>query len=417
MGRIAFISHASQDVEPAQKICDFLEQHEISCWVAPRDVRPGQEYAAEIMQGLSESEVLVLVLSEHANDSIYVKREVERAVSSGKPIFPVRIREVKPAQALEFFIASSQWIDAWKPPLEQYLQRLAEAIRSATGRTGSTADTRSAPPHTVTASTGAEPDTRSRRGAGLIIAVAVIVGVLVVAGWFGYQQFLSRLAPAQVAKAPSSQDRSPARETVPRAEAPGKSCPQVPASFAGVLQAVSGQGGAERYNTIRRLANEGCIPVSLTTDQMLTIVNGSAHRISAIRTLIDSLPKPLTAEDILKIVQPVKGAERYNTIGLIAQKNWLPAHLNTDQMLTIIDGSAHRLGAIRKLVDSLPKPLTAEDILKIVQPVKGPERYSTIGLIAKTERVPGDLSSDHIYAIVDSSSNPKQAEKLLRKAR
>src|SRR6185295_4913571 len=75
--------------------------------------------------------VFVLVLSEHANTSEFVKREVERAVSKGKPIFPVRVREVVPSKSLELFISSAEWIDAWQPPIEQYLERLAESIRSA----------------------------------------------------------------------------------------------------------------------------------------------------------------------------------------------------------------------------------------------------------------------------------------------
>jgi hypothetical protein len=103
----------------------------VSCWIAPRDVRPGSEYASEIIDGIKSSAVFVLVLSEHANTSEFVKREVERAVSKGKPIFPVRVREVIPSKSLELFISSAEWIDAWQPPIEQYLERLAESIRSA----------------------------------------------------------------------------------------------------------------------------------------------------------------------------------------------------------------------------------------------------------------------------------------------
>ena len=73
----------------------------------------------------------MLVLSENANESIYVKREVERAVSKGKPVFPIRVREVMPSKSLELFISSAHWIDAWKPPMEKYLERLAQSISAA----------------------------------------------------------------------------------------------------------------------------------------------------------------------------------------------------------------------------------------------------------------------------------------------
>jgi hypothetical protein len=131
MAKTAFISYASEDEAVATTISAFLERNGVSCWIAPRDVRPGADYATEIIDGIETSAVFVLALSEHANDSLFVKREVERAVSKGKPIFPVRVREVLPSKSLELFISSAEWIDAWQPPIEQYLGRLAESIRSA----------------------------------------------------------------------------------------------------------------------------------------------------------------------------------------------------------------------------------------------------------------------------------------------
>jgi hypothetical protein len=131
MAKTAFISYASEDQSVAATISEYLERSGVSCWIALRDVRPGADYASEIIDGIESSSVLVLVLSEHANSSEFVKREVERAVSKGKPIFPVRVREVAPSKALELFISSAEWIDAWHPPIEQYLGRLADSIRSA----------------------------------------------------------------------------------------------------------------------------------------------------------------------------------------------------------------------------------------------------------------------------------------------
>ena len=131
MAKTAFISYATDDESTANAIATYLERNQVSCWIAPRDVSPGEDYAAAIIDGIESSAVFVLVLSEHANESKFVKREVERAVSKGKPVFPVRVREVAPSKSLELFISSTEWIDAWQPPLEQYLGRLAESIRSA----------------------------------------------------------------------------------------------------------------------------------------------------------------------------------------------------------------------------------------------------------------------------------------------
>ena len=132
-----FVSYASPDRDLAFRIVAYLEKEGIACWVAPRDVPPGLEYGDAILRGIEQSRACVLVLSEHSNDSQFVRKEVERAVSKSKPVLPVRIREVSPSGSLEFFISSSQWIDAWKSPMEQNLPPLVAAIK-AIGQPGAT---------------------------------------------------------------------------------------------------------------------------------------------------------------------------------------------------------------------------------------------------------------------------------------
>ncbi|MFZ2870530.1 toll/interleukin-1 receptor domain-containing protein, partial [Zavarzinia sp.] len=123
-----FISHASEDREFAEKVTAYLEQRGVKCFIAPRDIRPGADYAEQIIDGLDAAGAIVFLLSENSNKSIFVRKEIERSVSKGKNVFTVRIREVTPARALELFVSSEQWIDAWRPPITQYLDRLAEGI-------------------------------------------------------------------------------------------------------------------------------------------------------------------------------------------------------------------------------------------------------------------------------------------------
>lgn len=128
MGKTAFISHASEDAARATEVCAALEAQGISCWIAPRDVTAGQDYGSEILDGIAGCAVFVLLLSARANASGFVQREVERAVSKGKPIFPVRLEAVTPAKALELFVSSAHWIDAWESPRDAHWKRLADAI-------------------------------------------------------------------------------------------------------------------------------------------------------------------------------------------------------------------------------------------------------------------------------------------------
>lgn len=121
----AFISHASEDRDAAQAICKALETKGLTCWMAPRDVRAGKVYLDEIILGIEASHCLVLVLSGNANKSNFVRNEVERAYSKGRPIFPVRIEEVQPSRGLELLVSTAHWIDAWHGDLNAHVAKLA----------------------------------------------------------------------------------------------------------------------------------------------------------------------------------------------------------------------------------------------------------------------------------------------------
>ena len=229
-----FVSYASQDRDVAFRIVGFLEEQGISCWVAPRDVPPGVEYGQAIISGIEQSQALVLILSDQSNDSMFVRKEVERAVSKTKPVLPVRIREVTPSGSLEFFISSAQWVDAWKSPMEQHLLPLVGAIK-ALGQPGA-APVRSA---------ALPPPRRSSMpllvGTGLAAALAAAAG----AWWYASKTPAttapmatsppapaSTTAPAPAATAPPVAPPAPAPatpEAAPPAAAPTPSVAAAPA--------------------------------------------------------------------------------------------------------------------------------------------------------------------------------------------
>ncbi|QYY37301.1 protein kinase [Ruficoccus sp. ZRK36] len=142
----AFISHASSDAKDALKLVEALEKRGLSCWVAPRNIRPGKEYAEEIIHGLRQSHTLILMLSEAANESPFVRREVERAVHHRKPIFPVRLQSVSPAQSLELFISSTHWVDLSPDSLDAIADKLARELQSVMFPTQAPSGSTTSPP-------------------------------------------------------------------------------------------------------------------------------------------------------------------------------------------------------------------------------------------------------------------------------
>jgi tetratricopeptide (TPR) repeat protein len=126
---MVFISHSSKDRPTADAICSHLESAGIKCWIAPRDIEPGATWTKGIMQGLDACRVLILVLSEHANDSDHVQREVAKAFSSRLAVIPFRIKDVLPNQSLSYFLDTVQWLDASTPPLQKHLGTLSERVK------------------------------------------------------------------------------------------------------------------------------------------------------------------------------------------------------------------------------------------------------------------------------------------------
>jgi hypothetical protein len=126
----AFISYSSKDKTAANAACATLESAGVRCWIAPRDITPGGEYGAAIIEGIDQCRVMVLIFSSSANESRQVHREIERAVSKGVTIVPVRIDEVTPTKSMEYFLGAIHWLDALTPPIEQHLQQLAETVKA-----------------------------------------------------------------------------------------------------------------------------------------------------------------------------------------------------------------------------------------------------------------------------------------------
>jgi len=219
----AFVSHASEDYVVAKAICRMLEERGISCWIAPDDLVAGRSYGKEIIKGIEEASVTLLLLSRHSNVSQFVCREIERAVSKHKPVLPVRLEDVQPSDDLELFVAANQWIDVWPSPRAETLDRLADAIRQS--RAASMAVPVAAKPEIRSEGTGGEqPPPRPVLARKLVLAgcagIAVIAGA---AAWQMAGRSATPAAPAVVVPAtqaqrpaqaepmPASQDRRPAQ--------------------------------------------------------------------------------------------------------------------------------------------------------------------------------------------------------------
>ena len=88
-----FISYSSKNKAVADALCHFLEEKKIRCWIAPRDILPGQDYAEAIALAMSEVKCFILVYSAFSLASQWVKKETNLAVTREKIIIPFRIED------------------------------------------------------------------------------------------------------------------------------------------------------------------------------------------------------------------------------------------------------------------------------------------------------------------------------------
>ncbi len=127
-----FISHSSRNAVEARLILGGLEDRGVKCWIAPRDITPGQTWADAIMEGIMASKTMVILLSTESNLSQQVLNEILQAVHKGLIVIPVRLEDVLPTRAMEFFLGPRHWMDAFPPITAAHLDRLAAILDVST---------------------------------------------------------------------------------------------------------------------------------------------------------------------------------------------------------------------------------------------------------------------------------------------
>ena len=140
-----FVSYSSADAAIAVEACNALERLGHSCWIAPRDVVPGEFYADGIVRAIDAARVVLLVLSQHASTSPHVLREIERATSKRRAVLTLRIDLAPMPPALEYFLNAAHWLDASASGVTAILPTLVDAVSRLVDPAASSIKTPAAP--------------------------------------------------------------------------------------------------------------------------------------------------------------------------------------------------------------------------------------------------------------------------------
>lgn len=115
-----FISHSSKDKELAREIYEYLKSNGIRPWIDFYDIPSGTKYARAIIDGIKNSRVILIILSENANDSENIINEVDNAHNLRKEMLPFHIDRSEMCEELQYYLSRWQRIEAHPHPEEKF---------------------------------------------------------------------------------------------------------------------------------------------------------------------------------------------------------------------------------------------------------------------------------------------------------
>ena len=128
-----FISYSTKDTEIALALLETLESYGLDCWIAPRNIPKGAQWAEEIDKAIQNARVFVVIVSSHSVESRQVPKEIALAVSSCESIFPFRIDDTGLQGTFRYYLSDYQFTDATSD-VKQKMIELAEVICSSLGK-------------------------------------------------------------------------------------------------------------------------------------------------------------------------------------------------------------------------------------------------------------------------------------------
>jgi len=125
-----FVSYSTKDKAITDTIVSSMEQNQIRCWYAPRDIKPSEDWAKAISNTIEQCKVFLLIFSGNSNQSRRVLDELNLAISQEIPILPFRIENLEPDGAMRLHLSSRHWLDAYDPSWENHLKKLIQVVSS-----------------------------------------------------------------------------------------------------------------------------------------------------------------------------------------------------------------------------------------------------------------------------------------------
>lgn len=134
------ISCTPSDLHTADSIKHFLEQNGFLCRVQGEYQSFYNTSEDDPGEVFGWADTLILIVSEAANLSASVRRDVEEAVNCGCSVIPIRVEDIQLSKSLRYYLGPYQWIEAFGNDTDDYLDVLLKALKNSGDTALATAD-------------------------------------------------------------------------------------------------------------------------------------------------------------------------------------------------------------------------------------------------------------------------------------
>ncbi len=104
----AFISYSTKNQAEGDAVRNLFHKKGIRTWMAPYDIPVSSVYASEITRAIKDCACFVLLLSEFSQSSMWVDKEVERALSYKKSVVVIQLEDIILNNSFEFYLGNCQ---------------------------------------------------------------------------------------------------------------------------------------------------------------------------------------------------------------------------------------------------------------------------------------------------------------------
>ena len=109
--KYVFISYSSKNVTEAEAVRKILDDRGLQSWMAPYNIPAGAKYAYAIDEAIENCACVLLLLTQEAQESNHVDREIERALSYKKEIIPMRLDHGSLNSGFRYYIGNCHIVD------------------------------------------------------------------------------------------------------------------------------------------------------------------------------------------------------------------------------------------------------------------------------------------------------------------